>query len=106
MGSYPNGQGMLKLSFAAIAAAAVLALPAAYGSGSSRASSASVASTLLREMNSTSAGRITRRVTCTPAGSRRASFDCDLESVISTHLTARVDRAGGGLVTTWHPLAG
>jgi len=96
---------MFKLSLAAIAAAAVLALPAAYGSSSGPKPS-SVASTLLRQMNSSPAGRITRRVTCTPAASRHASFDCDLESTISTHLTAHVDRVGGGLVTTWHPLAG
>jgi hypothetical protein len=96
---------MFKLSLAAIAAAAVLALPAAHGSAPGPRPS-SVSSSLLREMNSGPAGQITRRVTCTPSATRRGSHDCDLDSTISTHLTARADPVGGGLVPAWHPLAG
>jgi len=60
----------------------------------------------MRQMNGGPAGRITRLVDCKNAGNRGRSFSCDLESVRSTHLGARVTVVPGGLSTTWEPLAG
>jgi len=94
---------LLKLTLALIASAAVFALPAAYGS-LSKPPSGAVAGKLLRQMNSSPDGRITKSVSCVPTGHKR--FDCDLQSVVSTHLQVHVTTAGGSFRTVWEPLAG
>jgi hypothetical protein len=96
---------MFKLTLALTASAAVLALPAAYGSLSKPPSKA-IEQTLLQQMNSGPDGRITRLVTCSRAPKNELAFRCDLESVRSTHLGARVTVVPGGLRTVWEPLAG
>ena len=95
---------MLKLGLPLLAAAA-LAVPLAQAAAS-KPRSAAIERTLMRQMNGGPAGRITRLVDCHKAGNRGRSFTCDLESVRSTHLGARVTVVPGGLSTTWEPLAG
>ena len=95
---------MLKLGLPLLAAAA-LAVPWAQGA-TSKPRTAAIEQTLLRQMNGGPAGHITRLVDCQRAGSRGRSFTCDLQSVRSTHLGARVTVVPGGLSTTWEPLAG
>jgi hypothetical protein len=94
---------MLKLGLPLLAAAA-LAVPATQAA-MSKPRSAAIEQTLLRQTNGGPAGRITRLVDCRSTGNRR-SFTCDLESVRSTHLGARVTVGPGGLSTVWEPLAG
>ena len=95
---------MLKLGLPLLAAAA-LAVPWAQGA-TSKPRTAAIERTLMRQMNGSPAGRITRLVDCHNAGNRGRSFTCDLESVGSTHLGARVTVVPGGLQTVWQPLAG
>jgi hypothetical protein len=95
---------MLKLGLPLLAAAA-LAVPFAQAAAS-KPRSAAIEQTLMRQMNGSPAGRITRLVDCQKAGNRGRSFTCDLESIRSTHLGARVTVVPGGLSTTWEPLAG
>jgi hypothetical protein len=94
---------MLKLGLPLLAAAA-LAVPVTQAA-TSKPRPAAIEQTLLRQMNGGPAGRITRLVDCRSAVNRR-SFTCDLESVRSTHLGARVTVGPGGLSTVWEPLAG
>jgi hypothetical protein len=96
---------MLKLPLTLVAATAILAVPATLAAAS-KPRSAAVERTLLRQMNGGPAGRITRLVDCQRAGNRGRSFTCDLQSVRSTHLGARVTVLPGGLSTVWEPLAG
>jgi hypothetical protein len=96
---------MFKLALALTASAAALALPAAYGSFSKPPSKV-VEQRLLQQMNSGPDGRITRLVSCSRTSKRELAFKCDLESVRSTHLGARVTVVPGGLRTVWEPLAG
>jgi hypothetical protein len=95
---------MLKLGLSLLAAAA-LAVPGTLAAAS-KPRSAAIERTLLRQMNGGPAGRITRAVDCRSAGSWDRSFSCDLKSVSSTHLGARVTIVSGGLSTVWEPLAG
>jgi hypothetical protein len=96
---------MLKLALTLVAAAAILAVPATLAAAS-KPRSAAIEQTLLRQMNGGPAGHITRLVDCKRAGSSGRSFACDLQSVRSTHLGARVTVVPGGLSTVWQPLAG
>jgi hypothetical protein len=96
---------MLKLALTLVAATAILAVPATLAAAS-KPRSAAIERTLLRQMNGGPAGHITRLVDCRTAGKRARSFTCDLKSVRSTHLGARVTVVPGGLSTTWEPLAG
>ncbi len=96
---------MLKASLALTAFVAVLAIPAAFAV-SSKPAPATVARTLLQQMNSGPDGRITHRVTCTRVPRLERNFSCDLQSAISTHLGARIAVVDGGVSTTWQPLAG
>jgi hypothetical protein len=96
---------MLKLALTLVAAAAVLAVPATLAAAS-KPRPAAIERTLLRQMNGGPAGRITRLVDCRTAGKHARSFTCDLESVRSTHLGARVTVGPSGLSTTWAPLVG
>jgi hypothetical protein len=96
---------MLKASLSLIVFVAVLAIPAAFGSGS-KPGPKTVAQTLLKQMNSGPNGYITRRVRCTRVAKLQHSFSCDLRSTISTHLGAHIAVVDGGVSTTWKPLAG
>jgi hypothetical protein len=82
-----------------------LALPAAYAAAA-KPGHRTVEQTLLRQMNSTPYGKITRRVVCTREHAAGRSFACRLESVRSTSLDVDVTVVGGGLSATWHPLQG
>jgi hypothetical protein len=96
---------VVKLCLAFVPVALGLALPAAYAvSGKSRPRT--IEHALLREMNSSGDGTITRRVRCTPVRDERGSFACRLTSVRSTTLDADVEVVDGGLRTVWHPLDG
>jgi hypothetical protein len=81
-----------------------LALPAAYAAA--KPGRRAIERTLLRQMNSTGYGRITRRVVCARERSPGRAFACRLESVRSTSLDVDVAVVDGGLRTTWHPLKG
>ena len=96
---------MLRISLSLIVFVAVLAIPAAFGSGSKPGPN-TVAQALLKQMNSGPNGYITRRVRCTRVAKLQRNFSCDLESAISTHLGAHIAVADGGVSTTWQPLAG
>jgi hypothetical protein len=96
---------MLKLSLALTTFVLALALPAAYAF-TSRPGPRIIARTLLEQVNSGPDGHITRRVTCARAAKARRTFDCSLESVVSTQLGAHVALVDGGLRTTWDPIAG
>ena len=96
---------MVKATIALLAAAAALALPAAYAV-TSKPSAATIAQKLLTQANSGPDGTITRRVNCTPSSKAHGPFACELESVRSTSLGARVAVVPGGLRTTWTPLQG
>ena len=82
-----------------------LALPAAYAAAA-KPGRRTVEQTLLRQMNSTSYGKITRRVVCSRKLAAARTFACRLESVRSTSLDADVAVVDGGLRTTWYPLEG
>jgi hypothetical protein len=94
---------MVKLTVV-LTAVGALALPAAQGMASSQRLPQRVAAQLLRQMNSGPDGKITRHVTCVPAGGR--TLRCDLESVRATTIRAHVSLVGGTYRTTWEPLAG
>jgi hypothetical protein len=95
---------LLKLTLALGAFVLCLALPAAYAVTATPGSK-SVAQKLQQQMNSGPNGRITRTVKCIPAA-RGKAFDCDLQSVISTHIAAHVSLIDGGMRTVWEPLQG
>jgi len=97
---------MVKLGLVLTALAAALALPAAQGMTSRPGPSGALEQTILRQMNSGPDGQITRRVDCGRGSRAGAAFTCTLESVTSTRLRANVSFVGGGLRTTWEPLAG
>jgi hypothetical protein len=96
---------VLKFGFALTASVLALALPVAYTTRSKLSPRASERA-LLRQMNSTADGRITRRVDCARLPGTRWSLMCRLTSVRSTYLRVEVDRAGGGYDATWYPLDG
>ena len=82
-----------------------LALPAAYAAAA-KPGRKTVERTLLRQMNSSPYGKITRRVVCTREHAAGRRFACRLESVRSTRLDVDVDVVDGGLRATWYPLKG
>ena len=96
---------MLKVSLALAALVLALALPAAYA-GARQSDAGPVEQTLLRRMNSTPDGRITRRVDCSRAPRAHHSFVCALTSVRSTKLRVDVTVVDSGLRSTWYPLEG
>lgn len=95
---------MLKLGLPLLVAAA-LVVPATQALAGSKPSAA-IERELMQQMNGGPAGHITRLVDCRKTGKSADSFSCDLESVRSTHLGARVTVVPGGLSTVWEPLAG
>jgi hypothetical protein len=95
---------MIKLALLLLAAA--LVVPATQAVAGSKPRPAAIERTLLQQMNGGPAGHITRLVDCRKTGKSAGSFSCDLESVRSTHLGARVTVVPGGLSTVWAPLAG
>jgi hypothetical protein len=95
---------MLKLALVLVLAAG-LALPVARALSSRRVATA-VARGVVARMNSGPDGTLTRRAVCAPDPGRRQMFACDLRSVRSTTIGARVSLAAGSLRFTWQPLTG
>jgi hypothetical protein len=96
---------MIKLAIALSTFVLAFTLPVAYAVAS-KPGPKTIAGGLLKQMNSGRDGKITRRVTCDRALEVAKTFDCSLESVIRTHLQARVAVVDGGLRTTWQPIQG